>query len=337
MPPLKSPVIIDSPIEREYVNDSGKNRVRWYPGWPSTPSGVVVHYSAGYNVKGCQETLEKRGLSVHCSIERDGTIYQHVADTERAIHAGYGRWAGVSNMNNRMFGFEIINFGPAEAEYIGIDEGLYLYDPRKHPEDATASEVWPNDDGRSWYRDETYNQGKSYSRILTTQTCKIGMPDHRKEYEDRWWARYPRRQMRAVLWQTWQWIKAHEILPENIVGHEHVTPHKKQDPGPAFSWKWFMGELDILYRAELPHLLDPNVRTKERVLALQSHLDRMNMPVGGVDGGWGGLTQRATEEAIADFSDIYSLGLTAADAKPENITRLCYAFLNVLGEDPGRR
>ena len=121
-----------------------------------------------------------------------------------------------------------------------------------------------------------------------------------------------------------------------IVGHEHVTPHKKTDPGASFDWKWLTAELEALYQAEIPHLLDYGVRNKERVKSLQSHLDRMNLPVGSIDGVWGTDTENATKIAIRKYNDTYALDLTESDASVKNVTKLCFALLNVLGEDPGR-
>jgi len=34
-----------------------------------------------------------------------------------------------------------------------------------------------------------------------------------------------------------------EIVCENIVGHEHISPGRKTDPGPAFNWPRFHGLL----------------------------------------------------------------------------------------------
>ncbi len=33
------------------------------------------------------------------------------------------------------------------------------------------------------------------------------------------------------------------ITPDRIVGHEHIAPGRKTDPGPAFDWKRYLGSL----------------------------------------------------------------------------------------------
>lgn len=36
------------------------------------------------------------------------------------------------------------------------------------------------------------------------------------------------------------------ITPDRIVGHEHVAPERKTDPGPAFDWGYFLDHLSIM-------------------------------------------------------------------------------------------
>ena len=36
------------------------------------------------------------------------------------------------------------------------------------------------------------------------------------------------------------------ITPDRIVGHEHIAPGRKTDPGPAFDWNHYLGQLSIL-------------------------------------------------------------------------------------------
>lgn len=39
------------------------------------------------------------------------------------------------------------------------------------------------------------------------------------------------------------------ILPGRIVGHEHIAPGRKTDPGPAFDWRYFLDHLAIMEAA----------------------------------------------------------------------------------------
>lgn len=50
-------------------------------------------------------------VSAHYTIDEDGTIYAHVAESERAWHAGVSHWAGATDINARSIGIEIVNPG----------------------------------------------------------------------------------------------------------------------------------------------------------------------------------------------------------------------------------
>lgn len=39
------------------------------------------------------------------------------------------------------------------------------------------------------------------------------------------------------------------ITPDRIVGHEHVAPERKTDPGPAFDWAYFLDHLAVMQPA----------------------------------------------------------------------------------------
>ncbi|MFE8069476.1 1,6-anhydro-N-acetylmuramyl-L-alanine amidase AmpD [Marinobacteraceae bacterium S3BR75-40.1] len=36
------------------------------------------------------------------------------------------------------------------------------------------------------------------------------------------------------------------ITPERIVGHEHIAPGRKTDPGPAFDWQYYLSHLTLM-------------------------------------------------------------------------------------------
>lgn len=305
VPVSYTPKIIDKPLSS------------FYEGWTRTPWAIVVHYSAGYNAEHCHKTLEKRGLSVHATIERDGTIWREVSDDNRGIHAGYGRWAGRSNMNHNAFGFEIANLGWLDGVYEGdAVRSDNVYRP------GEGIEHNPQGDGKTYYRDE------GGTRILTETGC-AQFPDHRDEWMDKYWSLYPQEQLDAVFWLMWQWVKKYNILPENIVGHEHVTPHRKQDPGPAFPWRKWEKYLETKCQAELPELLNPMHRKRERVKAVQSHCDRMGLSVGDIDGYWGPNTNQAVTKAVKLYGNLY--GFESVDVMENN----CYELANALRMVPG--
>ncbi len=74
---------------------------------------VVIHYT---DVATMEETLQiltdpKREVSSHYAIDEDGTIYQLVADENRAWHAGPSTFEGQDNVNHFSIGIELQNGG----------------------------------------------------------------------------------------------------------------------------------------------------------------------------------------------------------------------------------
>ena len=113
-------------------------------------------------------------VSAHYVIDRDGTVYQLVADDKKAFHAGISDWAftnqgkAIKSLNDMSIGIEFQC--PAKGNTLG---------------GFTKAQV---------------KSGIELSRIL---------------------------------------IKKHGILPQNILGHSDIAPHRKQDPGALFPWRTF--------------------------------------------------------------------------------------------------
>lgn len=301
----------------------------FYEGWKTKPSVIILHYTAGYTEKQCYDILKKRGLSVHFCIERNGQITRYVFDSDRALHAGSGNWLGLSNMNHYSFGIEIVNFGFVLGEFKGSSPH-YVF---RYNEEGD-SEI--NVGEKEWYRNETYKS--SGGKIVTTTTitrqpCKK-YPDHRDEWSDKLWASYPEEQIEATCQRVWEWMKDYDIIPENVIGHEHVSPGRKSDPGPAFPWRKVNDYLIKKAETEKPQLIDPSYKLKERNKALQSQLNRLGLPVGYIDGIWGAKTKAATEDAFEKFSKTYNFKDIEIDEK--NIMLLANELKLITGFDPGR-
>jgi N-acetylmuramoyl-L-alanine amidase len=84
---------------------------------------LVMHYTG---MKTAEEALARlcdpeAKVSSHYTIDRDGTVYRHVAEDRRARHAGVSYWAGVRDVNSRSIGIEIVNPGH-EFGYISFAE-----------------------------------------------------------------------------------------------------------------------------------------------------------------------------------------------------------------------
>jgi len=299
-------------------------------GWPSPAEIAIIHYSAGYSVDSCYDALLSRRLSVHNSIERDGKIYQHVDHKNRGIHAGYGQWGGEGNMNSRSFGVEVINFGWG-YEGDGSPSNYGSFGP---PDDELAK-----DPGGTWYRIESYtkNGKKIFTRVLTKQRM-AKFTDHREAHSNKLWSMFTQDQIDAAHWLVWEWMKeSPNIILENVLGHEHVTPHRKTDPGPAWPWRETEAFLEGIAALERPELLDPSYKQEERIKAVQSHVHRCGPDIGSIDGIWGPKTIKGVRTVIESYNDIYSLDLTVSDVRKDKCLKLANAFRLIPGFDPGNR
>ncbi len=77
------------------------------------PDTVVIHYTA---MSGTAQALERlcapeHEVSAHYLIAPDGRLFQLVDESQRAWHAGAGRWGDCTDVNSRSFGIELANDG----------------------------------------------------------------------------------------------------------------------------------------------------------------------------------------------------------------------------------
>jgi N-acetylmuramoyl-L-alanine amidase len=91
---------------------------QWVPSsnfGPREPVLVVIHGTAQDSVRQSLETLRGSNsggpVSAHYLIGRDGKLFQLVAESERAWHAGEGSWGTISDVNSASIGIELDNDG----------------------------------------------------------------------------------------------------------------------------------------------------------------------------------------------------------------------------------
>ena len=116
---------------------------------------LVLHYTG---MKTAAEALARlcdpaAKVSAHYTVDEDGTIYAHVPEDRRAWHAGVSHWAGVTNVNARSIGIEIVNpghefgyraFPEAQiAALIRLSHGLVMRHPIAASQVVGHSDVAP--------------------------------------------------------------------------------------------------------------------------------------------------------------------------------------------------
>jgi N-acetylmuramoyl-L-alanine amidase len=74
---------------------------------------LVLHYTGMASAAAALERLcdPAAKVSAHYTVDEDGTVYAHVAETLRAWHAGVSFWAGTRDVNACSIGIEIVNPG----------------------------------------------------------------------------------------------------------------------------------------------------------------------------------------------------------------------------------
>jgi hypothetical protein len=108
----------------------------------------------------------------------------------------------------------------------------------------------------------------------------------------------PRAPARRLLPLIRAIVERHDIDPTQVIGHEHVAPGRKRDPGPRLP----VGPRR--HRARRPPA-QPATGRPRRAEPLRAP----RLPaVGGVDGSWGGGTDAAIAGLVARHGAVYGLG-----------------------------
>jgi N-acetyl-anhydromuramyl-L-alanine amidase AmpD len=245
---------------------------------------LVLHYTANESLEEAVALMRARGVSAHYIVGTDGEARRLVLEKNRAWHAGSSAWNGRDQLNQFGLGIEVVNFGWGDALEAGH--------PRR-VEDGVVK--------------------------VASATPAVGVRDDRPASAGFVWAAYPEAQLAVLLELVVAVVKRNKIDPTQVIGHEHVSPGRKRDPGPAFPWARVAAAL-----AAVPH--------SERMVAraVQSHCTRLGFPLaGGIDGGWGAQTEAAIAKVVARHGAYYGL---VAPAKSWAARR---AFAEALRRVPG--
>ena len=116
---------------------------------------LVLHYTGMTSGAAALERLcdVEAKVSAHYTIDEDGTVYRHVPEDRRAWHAGVSHWAGVSNVNARSIGIELVNPGHEYgyrafpdvqvASLIRLSQGIVMRHPIATSQVLAHSDVAP--------------------------------------------------------------------------------------------------------------------------------------------------------------------------------------------------
>ncbi len=116
---------------------------------------LVLHYTGMTSGAAALERLcdVEAKVSAHYTIDEDGTVYRHVPEDRRAWHAGVSHWAGISNVNARSIGIELVNPGHEYgyrafpdvqvASLIRLSQGIVMRHPIATSQVLAHSDVAP--------------------------------------------------------------------------------------------------------------------------------------------------------------------------------------------------
>lgn len=168
------------------------------------PDMIVLHYTASRTAKSAMYAMMGgRQASAHLCIDTDGTVYQLSDLNTRCWHAGKSKYGNRVGMNSYSIGIEIVNVGWLKK--VGENKYVDAYKQPVNPEDVY--------------------EGKHRNKCTTP----------------RYWHKYPEEQVQKVFEVCEAICKNYPI--QYIVGHEEVSPCRKQDPGPAFPLDEFRRKL----------------------------------------------------------------------------------------------
>lgn len=199
----------------------------------------VLHYDVCGTSRTCQRVLRERGLSVHFLLDVDGTLYQTLDLADTAWHA--------TKSNGRSIGVEIAHIGA-------------YTDPN-----AKALEEWYERDAAGTYITipERFHGGGVHTQGFVGRPVRDrlisgeiqGTRFHQYDFTPEQYASLakltaaltkvlPRIEPRAPVGDGGEIVP--RVLPDEewerfhgVLGHYHVQANK-QDPGPAFDWRFFL-------------------------------------------------------------------------------------------------
>lgn len=220
----------------------------------------VLHYTASPWFKSDLHTLTQR-LSVHFLLGPEPGQFVQIGELDDTLwHAGKSKWKGLSGLNKYSIGVEVTCPGWLDLR---TDKGWTRDDLR--------------DNGMYWPEDQ------------------VIVARHRNGGRNKAWVPFNPRQM-EILSEFCPFMR--RTLDIEWVGHDDISPNRKQDPGPCLARKfiaeWNGAEIEAASR--LLRKGDKGAVVKD----LQAHLASLGYEVGPIDGDFGPKTQKAVVKFQTD-------------------------------------
>ncbi|MEO0342424.1 MAG: N-acetylmuramoyl-L-alanine amidase [Pseudomonadota bacterium] len=195
------------------------------------PSYIIIHYTASGSAQSAINTFNNPNAkaSAHIVLGHDGAITQMAKFDERCWHAGKSRWRNINGLNSHSVGIEIVNWGLLNGE------------PGN----------W-----KSWVG----------TRILDERVIRAA---HSFDGVVRGWEIFDEIQINRAAEIVRALAEEYGLGPEHVLGHDDISPGRKQDPGPAWDMERFkamtFGRDDDHGDFELKYVVDSNSGLNMRV------------------------------------------------------------------------
>ncbi len=166
------------------------------------PKYIVMHFTANGSARGAISWLSnpQAKASAHLVIAPDGSITQMVKLNEKAWHAGRSSWKGLNGMNSHSVGIEMVNWGGLKG----------------------SRGSWKSWTGTPVADDRVIEAAHKHS---PGNVCG--------------WELYDEPQIDAAIASVAAIAAEYGIGPQEVIGHEDISPGRKTDPGPSWDMERF--------------------------------------------------------------------------------------------------
>lgn len=211
--------------------------------------GTVIHATKGQGVAGALKKVKTSAVTWHFTIDRDGTIFQHLAmDRVSDYHAGRAvltvrgqrETLRGRRLSRRTIGIELANAGPHVQRPRGSGRNFI---PLILPPRSGAQWAIPRKDTGSgkYLRSSLVSRDEMGRRRGRFNLEQVGTLCVEGACEPVWWEAYSILQINALVrllraLRKTRWRSAGQV----IVGHSEIAMRpigRKADPGLNFPWK----------------------------------------------------------------------------------------------------